>query len=254
MIMQRLATIPAPLLPVAARRALALACAGAAVVVVTACTRVEDKPLPADPKARSEFIDAQRAKLTEESRGLLDRFLARVKVQEAAGGAPPTVSISKALELQRVYDSDVAQFQRQYQDRIGAAKADVRVEVRNQSVIKEDLAKSAAGKALRYTVDITNTGKRVIERVALRIEIREAAGTYLAAIPLLELKGPLKPGEAGRTVQTLPLNPNYQAYLIAGHPAQIIGVPVKVVYADGAVIDADAELSKLQSISRRKIE
>jgi len=241
-------------LPATARRALAMTCACAAMVVIAACTRTEDKPLPTDPKARSEFIDAQRAKLTEQSRTLLDRFLARLKTQEAAGGAAPTVSISKALELQRAYDSELAQIQRQYQDRIAAAKADVRVEVREQSVVKEDLAKSAAGKALRYTVDVTNTGTRVIERVALRIEIREAAGSYLAAIPLLELKGPLNPGEAGRTIQTLPLNPNYQAYLIAGHAAQIIGVPVKVVYADGATIDADADLNSLRSLSSRKIE
>jgi hypothetical protein len=241
-------------LPAIERCALAMACACAMVVVVAACTRAEDKPLPADPKARSEFIDAQRAKLTEQSQSLLNRFLARLKTQEAAGSAAPTVSITKALELQRAYDSEVAQVQRQYQDGITAAKADVRVDVREQSLVKADVAKSAAGKALRYTLDITNTGRRVIDRVALRIEIREAAGSYLAAIPLLELKGPLKPGEAGRTIQIMPLNPSYQAYLIAGHPAQIIGVPVKIVYADGVTIDADAELTKLQSLSRRKIE
>ena len=67
-------------------------------------------------------------------------------------------------------------------------------------------------------------------------------------------RGPLSPGEAGRTIQTLPLNPSYQAYLIAGHAAQIIGVPVKVVYADGATIDADADLNSLRSLSSRKIE
>jgi hypothetical protein len=156
---------------------LAIACACVAVVVIAACTRTEDKPLPTDPKVRSEFIDAQRAKLTEQSRSLLDRFLARLKTQEAAGGAAPTVSISKALELQRAYDSELAQIQRQYQDQIAAAKADVRVEVREQSVVKEDLKKSAAGKALRYTVDVTNTGKRVIERVA-------RGGTATRACPI----------------------------------------------------------------------
>jgi hypothetical protein len=237
-----------------ARSTLATACACAAVVMVTACTRTEDKPLPSDPKARSEFIAAQSAKLTEESRGLLNRFLARVKAQEAAGGPAPTASISKALELQRAYDTDLVQAQRQYQDQIAAAKADVRVDVREQSVVKEDVAKSPSGKALRYTVDITNKGKRVIERVALRIEIRDASGTYLAAIPLLELKGPLKPGEAGRSIQTMPLNPTYQASIIAGQPAQVTGVPVKIVYADGATVDADAELNKLRLLSGRKIE
>lgn len=250
-------TLTASTVPASGRPSMprgAIACACVVVMAVAACTRTEDKPLPADPKARSEFIDAQRAKLTDESRSLLDRFLVRVKVQEAAGGAAPTVSISKALELQRAYDSELAQLQSQYQDRIAAAKADVRVEVRDQAVIKEDAAKSAAGKALRYTVDVTNTGKRVIERIALRVEIREEAGSYLAAIPLLELKGPLKPGEAGRTIQTLPLNPTYQAAIIAGRPTQINAVPVKIVYADGASIDADAELSKLRSLSGRKIE
>jgi hypothetical protein len=235
-----------------ARNALAMACA--AVVLVTACTRAEDKPLPTDPKARSELIESQRAKMTAESRLLLDRFMARVKTQEAAGGPAPTVSIAKAMELQRAYDSDLAQTQRQYQAQLAAAKVDVRVDVREQSVVKEDLAKSAAGQALRFTVDITNTGKRVIERVALRIEIREAAGSYLAAIPLLELKGPLKPGEAGRSIQTLPLNPIYQASIIAGQPARVTGVPVRIVYADGATIDADAELNKLRLLSQRKIE
>jgi hypothetical protein len=237
-----------------ARSAWAIACAYAAIVMVTACTRTEDKPLPTDPKARSDFIEAQSAKLTEGSRMLLNRFLARAKSQEAAGGAAPTVSISKALELQRAYDSELAQVQRQYHDQLAAAKADVRVDVREQSVVKEDLAKSASGKALRFTVDITNTGKRVIDRVALRIEIREAAGAYLAAIPLLELKGPLKPGEAGRSIQTLPLNPIYQASIIAGQPARVTGVPVRIVYADGATIDADAELNKLRLLSQRKIE
>jgi hypothetical protein len=183
---------------------------------------------------------------------LLNRFLARPKTQEAGGGA--TTFHLEGADLQRGYDTELAEVQRQYHDGIATAKAAVRVDVREQSVVKVDVAKSPSGKALRYTVDITNTGKRVIDRIALRIEIREAAGTYLAAIPLLELKGPLKPGETGRTVQVMPLNPGYQAYLIAGHPAQIIGVPVKIVYADGATIDADAELNKLQSLSRRKIE
>jgi hypothetical protein len=252
--MQDTATSLASRFPAIGRHALAIACACAAVLMVASCTRAEDKPLPTDPKARGEFIDAQRVKLTEQSQSLLNRFLARLKTQEAAGGAAPTVSISKALDLQRAYDTELAEVQRQYHDGVAAAKADVRVDVREQSVVKVDVAKSPAGKALRYTLDVTNTGKRIIDRVALRIEIREEAGTYLAAIPLLELKGPLKPGEAGRTIQIMPLNPGYQAYLIAGHRAQIIGVPVKIMYADGMTIDADAELNKLQQLSRRKIE
>jgi len=251
---QPCATTPVPHLPAMERGAMAIVCVCVVAAAVTACTRVEDKPLAADPKVRSDFIEAQRAKMSEESKGLLNRFLARVKLQEAAGGPAPTVSLSKALELQRAYDNDLAQTQRRYQDRIAAAKADLRADVREQSVVKEDPTKSAAGKALRFVVDITNTGKRVIDRVVLRIEIREAAGAYLAAMPLLELKGPLKPGEAGRTIQTLPLNPGYQASIIAGQPTQIIVVPVKIVYAEGEAIDADTELNSLRSLSRRKIE
>jgi hypothetical protein len=251
---QRRATTPVLHPPAIDRGAMAVVCACVVALAVAACTRAEDKPLPADPKARSEFIDAQNAKLTEESKGLLNRFMARVKAQEAAGGPAPTVSLTKALELQRAYDNDLGQIQRQYQDRIAAAKADLRVDVREQSVVKEDTAKSAAGKALRFVVDITNTGKRVIDRVVLRVEIREAAGAYLAAMPLLELKGPLKPGEAGRTTQLLPLDPGYQASIIAGKPTQIIAVPVKLVYTEGEPIDADTELKNLRSLSLRKIE
>jgi hypothetical protein len=231
-----------------------MACACAAVVVVTACTRAEDKPLPTDPKARSEFIDAQNAKLTDESRRLLNRFLARVKAQEAAGGPAPTVSISKALQIQRAYDSEVSQVQSRYQEKIDAAKADVRVDVREQSIVKEDPAKSAAGKALRYVIDVTNTGKRVIERIVLRIEFRDASGKYLASVPALELKGPLKPGDAGRTIQTLALNPQYHAAALEGRPAVITGTPAQIVYAGGETLDPEVELRKLETLARSRIE
>ncbi len=235
-------------------RKVALVWACTAVIAMTACTRAEDKPLPADAKARSEFIEAQSAKLTEESRRLLNRFLARVTAQEAAGGPTPTVSISKALELQRAYDSEVAQAQSRFQERIAAAKADVRVDVREQSLVKEDPAKSPAGKALRYVVDVTNTSKRVIDRIVLRIEMRDAAGKYLASVPSLELKGPLKPGEAGRTTQMLALNPQYHAALLEGRPVQIVGTPAQIVFAGGETLDPDVELKKLESLARAKIE
>lgn len=235
-------------------RARAIAGVCAAVFVVAACTRAEDKPLPADPKARSEFIESQSAKLTEESRRLLNRFLLRVKAQEAAGGPATTVSISRALELQRIYDSEVAQAQSKYQERLTTAKADVRIDVREHSLVKEDPAKSPAGKALRYVVDVTNTGKRVIERIVLRMEFRDASGKYLASVPGLELKGPLKMGEAGRTIQTLPLSPQYHASLIEGRPVQITGTPAQIVYAGGEILDPEVELRKLETLARAKIE
>jgi hypothetical protein len=235
---------------------LVMAAAGAcfAVAVVTACTRVEDKPLPADPKARSDFLEAQSAKLTDDSRRLLDRFMARVAAQEAAGGAAPTASINKALELQRTYDNDVVQIQDKYKERITAAKTDVRIDVREQSLVKDDSAKSPSGKALRYVVDVTNTGKRVIDRIVLRMEFRDPSGKYLAAVPGLELKGPLKPGEAGRTTQMLALNPQYHAPLLEGRAAQITGTPAQIVYADGETLDPETELKKLEALARTKID
>jgi hypothetical protein len=236
----------------------------AAIVAVTACTRGEDKPLPTDPKVRSEFIDTQSATLSEENRKLLNRFLARVKAQEAAGGASPAVSVAKAVALQRAYDGDVLQAQRNYQKQLTAANADVRVDMREQALVKEGpgkpvAANSATGKpdtgiTFRYVVDVTNTSKRVIDRVVLRIDFRDAAGKYVVSVPALELKGPLAPGEAGRTTQTMALNPRYHAYLIAGYPAQVTAVATRIVYADGETIDAAAELKKLESLSRSKIE
>ena len=240
--------------PAPARWTLILACASAAVVAMTACTRAEDKPLPTDPEARSEFIAAQNAKLTEESRRLLNRFLVRVKAQEDAGGPAPSVSISKALQLQRAYDGEVTQVQKRYQELAAAAKADVRVDVREQSIVKDDAAQSTAGKALRYVVDVTNTGQRVIERVALRIEFRDASGSYLASVPGLELKGPLRPGEAGRTIQILALNPQVHAALLEGRPARITGTPARIAYAGGETLEPEAELRKLETLARSRIE
>ncbi len=236
------------------RDALPMACACLAAVVVAACTRGEDKPLPTDAKARSEFVDAQGAKLSEEDRRLLGRFLARVKTQEAAGGTTPTISIAKAVELQRAYDRDVLQAQRGYQARLAAASADVRVDVREQSLVKDGTAKSAAVRTFRYVVDVTNTSKRTIERVVLNIDFRDAAGKYVVSVPALELKGPLAPGEAGRTIQTLTLNPKYHAYLIDGHQAQVTAAATQIVYAGGETVDAAAELRKLETLGRSKVE
>ncbi len=225
-----------------------------ALLALGACTRAEDKPLPTDPKARSEFIESLTPKLSEESRRLLNRFMRRVAAQEAAGGPAPTVSLSKALELQRTFDSEVAQAQGKYQERINAANADVRVDAREQSIVKDDSNMAAGGKALRYVLDVTNTGKRVIDRIVLRVDFRDAAGKYLATVPGLELKGPLKPGEAGRTTQAMRLSPQYHATLLEGRPARITGTPTLIVYGGGETLDLDVELKKLETLSRSKIE
>jgi hypothetical protein len=241
-------------MPVAAMAAAGLAIVGIAVAVVVLLLRPGEQSIPGDPKARSEFMDSQSAKLTDDQRRLLTRFLARVQAQEAAGGPSPKVTIAKAVELQSKYDNDVVQAQTRYQQQLAAAKADVRVDIREQGIVKEDPAKSPAGKSLRYAMDISNTGKRVIDSVTLRVEFRDASRKYLAATPSLELRGPLKGGESGRSVQTLPLNPKYHQYILDGGVVQISASPVQVAYVDGEKLDADKELKALEALNRVKIE
>jgi hypothetical protein len=235
----------------AGARALALVLAGSALM--QGCTRSEEKPLPADPKARADFIQAQGAKLPEDSRRLLDRFMLRVKSQEASGGPPPTVSIAKAIELQRTYDSDVVTLQRRYQERLAAAKADLRIDVRERSLVNEDVTRSPSGKALRYVLDVTNTGNRVIDLLALRVDFRDASGKYLASVPELELKGPLKPGEAGRSVQLLPINPTFQTGLLEGRLATIGVTPSHITYEGGDKVDPGEDLKSLEMLSHTRI-
>ena len=220
--------------------------------LVFGCTRGEDKPLPADPKARAEFIEAQSPKLSEDGRHLLNRFMLRVKGQEAMGAPPPTVSIAKAIELQRAYDGEVLVLQKRYLQRLTAAKADLRTDVREQSLVNAEAAKSASGKALRYVLDVGNTGKRVIDRVVLQVDFRDASGKFVASVPALELKGPLKPGESGRTMQLLAINPTYQAGLLEGKAT--IGVtPSQIIYADGEKLDPGEDLKALGTLARTRI-
>ncbi len=228
--------------------ALALACT---VAMLDACSRSEEKPLPSDPEERAEFVDAQSAKMSDENRRLLQRFMVRVKDQEATGGSPPTISLAKAMELQRAYDSDVVQVQKRYQASLAAAKAELRTDAREQALVNDP--KSPSGKSLRYVLDMTNTGKKVVDRAVLRVDFRDAAGKYLASVPGLELKGPLKPGESGRTVQVMPLNPTYQTGLLEGKLATITATPSQIVYADGEKLDPDQDLKALETLGRARI-
>jgi len=234
-----------------------IAAAGAAalaIVVVAACTRSEDKPLPTDAKARAEFVDAFAAKLSESDRRQLSRFMARLQAQEKAGGPTPTVSLTKALELQRDYDKAVGEAQKRYQEQLAAANAEVRVNIREQSLVRDDTGKASSGKALRYVLDVTNTGKRTIDKLALRVDFRDASGKYQASVPALELKGPLKPGDAGRTTQLLPLHPQYQQAILETGNAKIVAAPAQIAFADGEKIDPDAQLKSLETLSRARIE
>jgi len=212
----------------------------------------KEQTIPLDAKARSEFVDAQRAKLTEEERRLLTRFLARVEAQESAGGSVPKMTVAAAIERQRAYDSEVGGAQKLIQERLEATRSILGVNLREQAVVKSD--KSPSGKSLRYVLEIANRSKRTIDAMGLRVEFRDPSGKYVAAIPTLELKGPLLAGEAIRNVQLLPLAPKYHQYILDGGAVQISAYPTQISYADGEKVDAEQELKRLESLARAKIE
>jgi hypothetical protein len=213
-----------------------------------------DKPIPSEPKAKAEFVSAATPKLTPEDRKLLDRFFIRLDAQTANGTAAPEVTIPRAIELQRTYETQVADAQRNFRTLMGTATADLAVGVRDATVVKADATRPAGEKALRYVVDVNNRGQRTIEQVALRVEIRDATGAYQAAIPNLELKGSLRPGEAGRSVQTLPLDAERHRYILAGGPLQVSAYPTRIVYAGGENIEPGKELQAMESLHRAKIQ
>jgi hypothetical protein len=115
-----------------------LAVVGIVVAIVALVLRGQgEQSLPSDARARNDFVDAQSVKRSDDEKRLLTRFLARVQAQEAAGGPAPKVTIPKAIELQRSYDDDVAQAQTRYQKQLDAAKADVRIDVRERSIVRK---------------------------------------------------------------------------------------------------------------------
>jgi hypothetical protein len=228
--------------------------ASLALIFAIAACGLKDKPIPAEPKARAEFLGAATAKVAPEDRALLDRFLARLDAQTASGAAAPALTIPRAIEIQRNYETQVADAQRNFRTLMGSAAADLAVRVRDATVVKADAARPAGEKALRYVIDVDNRGQRAIEQVALRVEIRDATGAYQAAIPNLELQGALRPGEAGRSVQTLPLDPQRHRYILAGGPVQISAYPTRIVYAGGERLDPGKELQAMESLHRAKIE
>ncbi len=202
-------------------------------------------------------MSAAEAKLGPDERKLLTRFVERLQAREASGSHPEpdsNITVSRAVELQRGYESQVSQAQTKLQEKLGAAQAAVRVEVKDAQVVKQDRAKSSGNKALRFVVNVNNRGKKTVDRVALRIEIRETSGKYQAAIPNLQLGGPLRPGESGRSIQMLALDPQRHQYILEGKPLQITAFPVQVVYQDGEKIDPGTELDALGSLHGAKIE
>jgi hypothetical protein len=221
------------------------------IALIASCGQ-KDKPIPAEPKARSEFLAS--AKLTPDERNLLNRFSARLDTQAVAGTAPPQISVPRALELQRTYETQVTDAQRNLQKLLEAAKATLAIEVRDAAVVKDDKSKPPADKALRYVVNIANHGQRTVEQLALRVEFRDASGKYQAAIPNLEVSGKLRPGEAGRSVQMLPLDAQRHQYILEGKPLKISAYPTRIVYGGGESIEPGKELQALETLHRTKIQ
>jgi hypothetical protein len=238
-------------------RIAAVLSACALLAVSASCSRPKQSAIPAEPKARSDFVGEAQAKLGPDEQRLLARFIARIQEREASGGkSDPNakITVARAVELQRSYESQVSQTQTKLQEKLGAAHAAVQVEVTDAQVVQRDRAKSPGDRALRFVVSVSNRGKKTVDQVALRIEIRETSGKYQAAIPNLQLGGPLRPGEIGRWTQLLALDPQRHRYILEGKPLKINAFPVQVVYQDGEKIDPGTELDALGSLHSAKIE
>lgn len=233
------------------RRLHRVVCASLLIALAASCGQ---KPIPAEPKARSEFLSAAAAKLAPEERNLLNRFSTRLDAQTASGAAPPQITVPRALELQRTYETQVTDAQRNLQTLLGAANADLVVDVRDATVIKADKAHPAGEKALRYVVNVNNRGKRTVDQLAVRVEFRDASGKYQAAIPNLELSGSLGPGQAGRSVQTLPLDAERHQYILDGKPLHISAFPTRIVYAGGENVEPGKQLQTLEQLHQARIE
>jgi len=244
----------------AGRKKAAIALAALAVVGVIVAvlvlrpTGLAEHTIPLDPKTRGQFVDSQSARLSDEERRLLTRFLTRVEAQQSAGTPIPKITIAEAIERQRTYDREVGETQKRIKEHLDAARSALGVTVREQAVVKSEPGKSTSGKSLRYVLEIANRGKRSVDAVSLRVEFRDPSQKYVAAVPTLELNGPLAAGDTGRSVQTLPLDPKYHQYILDGGVVKVSAYPTQISYADGEKIDAEKELKLLESMARAKIE
>lgn len=228
---------------------------GASVLIAFAAScGPKDKPIPTEPKARSDFLNAAAAKLTPDERNLLKRFSARLEGQTAAGASPPEITVPRALELQRSHETQITDTQRNFQKLFEAANAALAVDVRDATIVKDEKGRSPGDKALRYVININNRGQRTVEQMALRVEFRDASGKYQAAVPNLQLGGTLLPGQAGTSVQTLPLDARRHRYILDGKPLQISAYPTRVIYAGGESLEPGKELQAMESLHRAKIE
>lgn len=224
------------------------------LVVLVASCGPKDRPIPAEPKARSEFLSAAATKLTPDERSVLTRFSTRLDAQTAAGAPSPEITVPRALELQRSYETQVSDAQRNFQKLREAASAALAIEVRDTTLVKDEKARTPGAKALRYVINVNNRGQRTVEQLALRVEFRDAFGKYQAAIPDLKVSGLLRSGESGRSVQMLPLDAQRHQYILDGKPLRISAYPTRIVYSGGESVEPGKQLQALESLHQGKIE
>jgi len=228
---------------------------GASLLIAFAAScGLKDKPIPTEPKVRSEFLSAASAKLTSDERNLLNRFVARLDAQTAAGEPAVAITVPRALKLERSYEAQLGEAQRNFQKLLEAANAALVINVRDATVVMDEKDRQSGDKALRFVLNITNRGQHPFEQLALRVEFREPSGKYQAAIPDLQLSGVVPPGQAGRSVQTLPLNAQRHQYILDGKPLQISAYPTRIVYVGGESLEPGKEMRTLESLHRAKIE
>src|ERR1700736_148273 len=109
---------------------------GASLLIAFAAScGLKDKPIPTEPKARSDFLNAAAAKLTSEERNLLNRFVARLDAQIAAGGPTVDITVPRALTLERSYESQLTDTQRNFQKLLEAANAALAIDRRDATVL-----------------------------------------------------------------------------------------------------------------------
>ena len=228
---------------------------GASLLIAFAAScGLKDKPIPTEPKVRSEFLSAASAKLTSDERNLLNRFVARLDAQTAAGEPAVAITVPRALKLERSYEAQLGEAQRNFQKLLEAANAALVIDVRDATVVMDEKDRQSGDKALRFVLNITNRGQHPFEQLALRVEFREPSGKYQAAIPDLQLSGVVPPGQAGRSVQTLPLNAQRHQYILDGKPLQISAYPTRIVYVGGESLEPGKDMRTLESLHRAKIE
>ncbi len=226
------------------------------VLCLLSCSAPTEKTIPSSPAARKALADSVAPKLAPDERILLRSFIARLDELEARGTqtTPAGLTVAKALDLQRSYQAQVAQAQTSFKEKLAAAKADLRVEVKDLTIIADDTARATSGKSLKFVIQATNRGKRTIDQFAVRAEFRETSGRHQAVIPDLQIRGPLLPGATGRSVGMLPLDAKNQQYILEGKPLQTSAYPVQITYSGGDKLDPGQELKALESLSILKIE